>query len=170
MTELKELFSQLKEYDMSYTGCVLLGDESTKTPVKAKDTIRFQTMNYLIELSGVLYVPQLQDTPFSTLQHVRFPNCSILIKDDNATLTFLMFSLRADTGPEILVEIMPLQTDQRYKWDVSTVSSTISSNTTATTHMLHPDAIFPIRGTEQSTGYGLYSAETTTIAAGATQK
>eukprot|EP00957_Ditylum_brightwellii_P018135 1365670-Ditylum_brightwellii.AAC.1 len=74
MSGTKEIFTSIKPLPPDYNGYVILGDGTTKLPVKGIGDIQIKAKEKVIRLSGALYVPELLETLFSTLEHGRNPN------------------------------------------------------------------------------------------------
>eukprot|EP00957_Ditylum_brightwellii_P201914 15327791-Ditylum_brightwellii.AAC.1 len=151
MSGLLKLFKSLHLFPSVYNGYVVLGDGSTKLPICGIRSIIINVQNKIIQLDGVLYVPDLQDMLFSTLQHGRYPDCSFLIKGGCATLEFPNFKLEAKTEKEITVDIAPLSPKDPTNLDYVT-GQQAENNTRdeAAVYLSYPKARIPSKGSSQS--------------------
>eukprot|EP00957_Ditylum_brightwellii_P095444 7269993-Ditylum_brightwellii.AAC.2 len=101
----KELFASLHIFPPDYNRYVILGDGKTKIKVAGIGDLILKIKDKIIELIGVVYIPDLSETLFSTLEHGCNTNCSFSIQDNCATLGFQDFELTANVSKEITLDI-----------------------------------------------------------------
>eukprot|EP00957_Ditylum_brightwellii_P148223 11286050-Ditylum_brightwellii.AAC.1 len=171
MSGLKALFTDLHLFPSDYQGYVTLGDSKTRIKVEGVGDMIITIKGKTIQLTGVLYVPALSKTLFSTLEHGQNTKCLFSIHDGIAELGFPDFTITADVDKEIIVDIIPSKTTDHHKTHYSNKIQLPSNNIHHTqVYLLHDDAIIPQQVTEQVAAYDLYSIEEIVIPAGEQRK
>lgn len=80
---------------------VILGDESSKVPIKGIGTIEVTVADKKIRLHNVLFCPVLDVSLFSTKQHMKYVGCWEMSRENMCTLAFLSCTFHAITDNEI---------------------------------------------------------------------
>ena len=110
----------------------------------------------LIELHNVLYVPDIDDTLYSIIEHNRQPDCLLVINNGATTVGFPTFTLLAKTNKETTLDAdIPFKDQHSHPYYTNLLND--FNNTTVS--LIHGKSDIPTRSTKDYMAYNLHHVE-----------